>query len=406
MSVSARPARGLVSALWFVPLAFSLFPAVAQGAWARGRDNPSARDIAVVDATGEVGWPYGAEDIAGDGAATFSAAEQARDVRTLYATSDGTRFWTRLYVSDGTAVTSDLLAFVFIDADRNAQTGGRASGGGLDAMLPNDPTAGGYDSVVSFRGDGSQLRLLTWDSVTNSYLEQTLNPADSDGEAGRALDPISLGVREHGYAQASLRSALLSVPNVCNVNLFARTVNPNGAPGGQDVNIGGRVSCVSQDSNGDRVPDVVVVSGCQTNDQCPLSGICVAHRCVIAPPCDSDSDCAADAQCSASGWCVARPTGSCTTTAECGELVCTNSRCSPCAANECRAGSVCAPNGRCIPESGTNAPPVALDPGEKVEGGALHCGFSAPAHGGSWSLLFMTMALRSLRRVRRRKVRS
>jgi hypothetical protein len=401
MSVSARPARGLVSALWLASLALCSYPAVAHGSWARGRDNPSARDIAAVDATGEPRWPWGAEDINGDGAGTFSNAEQARDVRTLYAASDGNRFWTRLYVSDGTAVAADLLAFVFVDSDRNTQTGGRATVSGLNPPLPADPTSGGYERVISFRGDGTELRLLSWDPITNTYLEQTLNPQDADGEAGRAVDPILFAGREHGYTQASLRSPLLDIQSVCNANLFARTVNTTGAPGGQDVNIGGRVSCIAGDNNGDRVPDIVVVSGCDSNDQCPLSGICVARRCVIPPPCDSDDDCGADAQCSANGWCVARPTGNCTATSQCGDLVCTNSRCSPCSANDCRSGYVCAPNGRCIPESGESAPPVALEPGENVQGGALHCGFSRPSRSNVVPALFIALGLVSLRRTRR-----
>ena len=71
MSVSARPARGLVSALWLASLALCSYPTVAHGSWARGRDNPSARDIAAVDATGEPRWPWGIEDISGDGAGTY-----------------------------------------------------------------------------------------------------------------------------------------------------------------------------------------------------------------------------------------------------------------------------------------------------------------------------------------------
>ncbi|MFZ5894951.1 MAG: hypothetical protein ACOY0T_28080 [Myxococcota bacterium] len=400
MSVFARPARGLVGALG---LASSLFlPASAWASWAQGRDNPSARDIAVVDATGEPSWPYGAEDIAADGVTMFSGAEQSRDVRTLYATSDGTRFWARLYVSDDSMVASDLTAFVFIDADRNVQTGGRANSPGLDATLPADPTTGGYDRVVVFRGDGTNIRLLQWDAVTRTFLAQNLNGNDSGGEVGNAVDPLLLGVRQHGYVQVWLRSLLLDIPDLCNVNLFARTLNTTGAPGGEDVNIGERVSCIPRDGNSDRVPDVVVVPGCDSDAECPLSGICVARRCVIPPPCTSDADCAADAQCSANGWCVARPTDrACTADTNCGDLVCENSRCSPCSASDCRDGYRCAPSGRCVPESGGTAPPVALDPDENVEGGALHCGLPQPSSSSSLPMLFVAAALALLRRTRR-----
>ncbi len=402
MSAFAWRPRGPLARLFCTVLGVCACPGSAAAAWSLNRDLPSATEIAAVDATGETGWPYGAEDIAGDGLSVFSRAEQARDIRTVYTATDNTRFWVRLYASDATATATDLVAFVFVDSDRNTRTGGNATGAELDPALPADPTGGGYDAVVALDGDGTMIRLWAWDQTARVFAPQNLNAADSAGESGRAIDPILLGAAEHGYVQASLRSDLLGIAQACAANVFVRTVNPTGAAGGQDVNVDGRVACVPPDRNADRVPDVVVVPGCTSDVDCPLSGICVARRCVIPPPCNSDANCAADAQCSPNGWCVARPAGTCTTAATCGDLVCNAGRCSACsaAANDCATGYRCAPTGRCIPESGPGSLPPTLNADEKVEGGAFHCGLSPSRHDSSLLVLFLTVALGLLRRAR------
>jgi hypothetical protein len=88
--------------------------------WLPERSTPVLRELVAVDATGETPWLFGAEDVAGDGAAVFGAAEQAADVRSGYAASAGSRLWLRVYVSARTA-PQDLRAFVFVDNDRNAR---------------------------------------------------------------------------------------------------------------------------------------------------------------------------------------------------------------------------------------------------------------------------------------------
>jgi hypothetical protein len=45
-------------------------PALAQS-WAGGDTTPDLRELVAVDATGEPGWPYGEEDVAGDGLGMF-----------------------------------------------------------------------------------------------------------------------------------------------------------------------------------------------------------------------------------------------------------------------------------------------------------------------------------------------
>src|SRR4051794_40659224 len=72
----------------------------AAATWVNNRTTPRLAEIVAVDAAGEPGWPYGAEDVAGDGAATFSPAEQTIDIRTAYAATDSARFWARVYFSD------------------------------------------------------------------------------------------------------------------------------------------------------------------------------------------------------------------------------------------------------------------------------------------------------------------
>ncbi|HET9955346.1 MAG TPA: hypothetical protein VFQ61_12615 [Polyangiaceae bacterium] len=361
-----------------------------------------------IDRTGELNWPYGAEDVAGDGLAGFATAERKRDARTVYATTDNERLWVRLYVSDPGNPPNDLTAFLFVDADRNALSGGPARGAELDAKLPADPTPGGYEYALAFRGDGSAPRIWTWQPALASFQSTLLNASDADAEIGAEVDPIRLFDEVHGYLQVSLRQALVALSGVCDGRLFLRTINESGAEGGQDVDVGAPFSCVADDLNQDRVPDVVVTSACQVNAQCPAGGVCAGGRCVVAAPCVDDGDCPADAACSSSEWCVARPGGSCSTNASCADLVCRANRCDACSpsGSECGAGRVCALDGRCVGASGPSALPPALSPGEKVEGGALHCGLSRPAgastRGQALGIWFLVgLSIEGLRRWRR-----
>ena len=386
-------------------LALGLFAESAGAAWADNRAHPSAREIAVVDATGEVGWPFGAEDIAGDGQGVFTAAEQARDVRTLYAATDMRRLWLRLYVSGPTAAATDVKAFVFVDSDRNQSTGGAATGASLDEALSSDPTGGGYDAVIAFSGDGTGIELYAWANVTRAYVAETLNPSEAISEVGRARDPILFGAAERGYFQVAIDFPLIGITRSCDANLFVRTINPTGAPGGVDQNVGGRRACIPEDRGENGVPDLVENARCSNDDQCPFDGICVAGRCVVAPACESDAACASGNVCSSEGWCVAAPGGSCTENASaCGDLVCENARCVACteASSSCALGYRCAPTGRCVSErgggsSGDSELPTSLSPEEKVEGGAFHCAFSR-ARGSASALLLLALAGLSARR--------
>src|SRR6266567_9551481 len=98
--------------------------ASAGATWINTRTTPRLSEIVAVDATGETGWPYGQEDVAGDGLATFATPEQTVDIRTAYAATDTSRFWARVYFSAPNGVGAGVTGYVFIDADRNAATGG------------------------------------------------------------------------------------------------------------------------------------------------------------------------------------------------------------------------------------------------------------------------------------------
>jgi hypothetical protein len=122
--------------------------------WAAGRTTPSLAEIVAIDATGEQGWPYGSEDVAGDGA-TFMQQEQSLDIRTAYAVTDAMDFWVRVYVSDTAAAGGNIIVYVFVDADMNAGTGGGADATQVDAALVGDPTPGGYEYIIAIQGNGS-----------------------------------------------------------------------------------------------------------------------------------------------------------------------------------------------------------------------------------------------------------
>ncbi|HWO11923.1 MAG TPA: hypothetical protein VNN80_20660, partial [Polyangiaceae bacterium] len=89
----------------------------AQASWTGNRTTPRVTDLAVIDRTGEPGWLFGREDVAGDGLERFEAAERALDLRSAYVNSDGERLWVRAYVSSEQAPDTSLRVYVFIDND-------------------------------------------------------------------------------------------------------------------------------------------------------------------------------------------------------------------------------------------------------------------------------------------------
>jgi Cys-rich repeat protein len=342
-----------------------LAPSTVRAAtWSGGGSTPTISQIFVVDATGETGWPYGQEDVAGDGLTAFAASEQAMDLRSGYAATDSSRFWVRVYVSDTNAAASAVTAYVFLDTDQNAASGGPAAAPAIDPALTTDPSPGGYEYVLGVRGDGTLTGVWEYRSAQAQYAPVSTNPSNTGAEAGRDTDPLLVGEAVHGYVQVMVDLALVGLTPACSSNLFVRSV----ANGAGDLEAGQTAGCVASDANGDHLPDFVVPpGGCTADAQCPAGGRCQDGTCVVTPSCNTDADCAPADQCVA-GSCVARPTGTCSSTAQCGDLVCVGGQCVACTpgGSQCGSGRACSGDGRCMEN-------VVLAPGERVEGGAFHC---------------------------------
>ena len=384
--------------------------------WSGGRTTPSLREIAAVDATGESIWPYGQEDVAGDGLASFTPQEQAIDIRTAYAVADASTFWVRAYVSAEGAVGANVSVYVFIDSDASTATGGRASAPEINALLATDPSPGGYEFVVVVESTGAIGGIWQWRSAQSSYALLPDSQGTRAGEIGSDLDPIRIGPKLHGYVQAAISESTLDVAPVCGLNLFFRSINTTQGLGNGDLDVGRAGPCVPPDANGDSVPDVVVpASGCTIDAQCAGQGLCVDGACVLAAPCVTSASCAAGQICTADGRCVAQGGASCTTNDTCSGLVCVSGTCTACTpgGSECGAGRRCGPDGRCVAGAGGTGGAaadggIALAPGDKVVGGAFNCAAGGSAGGAEGATLALfgaaigSLASRRRRRSRRR----
>jgi hypothetical protein len=153
---------------WVAPLAVGAALGVAlvprsssAQTWTGGRTTPLLDEIVAIDRTGEPRWPYGDEDVAGDGE-TFDTPERSIDFRSAYAVAADGRFWVRGYVSETAAISGETTLFVFIDTDRNRQTGGTAATAGIDDRFTNDESPGGYEVVLGVKGDGTLVRVWSF----------------------------------------------------------------------------------------------------------------------------------------------------------------------------------------------------------------------------------------------------
>jgi hypothetical protein len=385
-------------------------PMTAQAqTWVAPRTAPALTEIVAIDATGEVGWPYGAEDLVGDGIESFQQQEQSIDIRTAYASTDAQRFWVRVHVSDPNAVGGNITAFVFIDADLSLATGGSAAQTAIDPKLTTDPTMGGYDYVLAIRGNGSVDQIWSWQAAQMQFTGNAPTPTQATAETGQDQDPIQINGDAHGYLQASVELGLVGLTQACNANLFFRSVNAS-SMGDGDLEVGQIAPCVPADANDDGVPDLVVpVGGCTSDAQCPADGLCVGGQCVVATPCITDTDCRTDEQCSPDGRCIPRPAGPCQSNTDCGDLVCTAGTCTACTfgSTECGDGRRCGSGGRCVIDTNAGAGGgISLAPGEEVRGGAFTCAATSGSSGGSggWPLgLLAGLAVPAAIAYRRRK---
>lgn len=385
-----RALRGVVT--WFCGVAALTLAQSAQAqTWANGRQRPSLREIATIDQTGEAGWLWGAEDVANNGLDQFPAEERAIDARSVYLRMDNDgRLWWRTYVSAEAAPQNNLTAYLFVDADLNQATGLSAAAAKIDPAFANDPSAGGYEYVLSVRGDGSQPRFWKLDDLRVNFVEVVKGAPEVTGESGVYLDPLRVGVRDHGYVQATITDVLLGITTQCQARFFVRTTNQTQNLGAGDLNVGEVVACVPADTDQNSVPDIVEPSsyGCTRNDQCPAGGVCWDGRCWLAPVCTDDGDCGTNAHC-VDGSCIVVSGGGCRSDRECASGFCQNGQCVACTSNSaCGAGRVCGPDGRCVAENaaGTSVGGtgnagrntgigggLVLEEGERIQGGACAC---------------------------------
>jgi hypothetical protein len=407
--VRSRPG-GWLFGLLAGGLIFSAESAAHGQTWQGTRRTPSLREIVAIDATGEPGWPYGAEDVAGDGLDRFTAPEQSIDIRSAYAATDPTRLWFRAYVSATVAPPNTVTAYLFIDSDLSAATGGSAAAASLDPRLMSDVSGGGYDYVVALQGPNTVVGLWQWGGAPPAYSRVAAALARTTVEAGTDLDPLRLNGRDHGYLQGVVDLAEIGLTELCQARFLLRTVSDAPGLGNGDLDVGSVGPCRPIDGNGDAIPDLVTqaVPGwrCQANTDCPGGGICVGGRCALAPPCVTAADCGASETCDANGQCVAVGGNPCASNADCAGLLCVSGRCEPCSTNAaaCPGGQICAPDGRCIDASGVGAAGaggLTLAPGEKVRGGAGTCSVFHPSSG--WLSATMLSILGALALARRRR---
>lgn len=389
--------RSLPFSMTLGAIALSAAPAAAQ-TWTGNRTTPAISELVAIDATGEPSWPFGFEDLAGDGT-DFGQQEQSIDIRTAYAVADGQTFWARTYVSDDNAAGGNIVVFVFIDADDSPLTGGGADATEINALFTNDPTPGGYEFVIEIGGNAMINDIWEWDGAMFAPL--ALMPNDNaDAEAGQDGDPLDLGGLAHGYLQGMVDLNLVGLDSTCDAGLFFRSVNEGGMIDG-DLNVATVAPCIPVDADDDGVPDFVVPEeGCTDDDDCPFFGVCVDGECVLPGACLDDGDCDPDEFCNDDGICFPNPGGDCTDDSDCGDLVCDDGTCQPCdlGGDQCGPGRVCTADGRCIDGNAGGAgggDGLGLEPGDNVQGGAFTCAI-ADVPSSRWALVVLGLGLVSL----------
>lgn len=382
---SQRRKVSLQSTLHVVPIvAMSCLCAAEAGvahaqSWSASRTRPLLRQLVSVDGTGESVWPYGGEDLAGDGLQNFADDEAGTDLRTVYADADDRRVWLRAYLAGDESPTAGLTVYFFADTDDRDQTGGPAFGAPLSPGFTMDPTPGGYERAVGVRGDGTLLGVWNWESKSDSW--KALNPRKDEVivELGRDEDPIRIGLRAHGYVQVDLVHELSGLDASCTGNLFVRTwqdAAPARTFGDDDREA---FACrPTTDAYGD--PSVIRSVECKSDQDCTNDGRCRDEVCLFAAACEGNLDCRSDERCEG-GSCIKVVETTCTDSSSCRGLICESGACVACAetgARACANGFDCSPDGRCVdandfvPGSVSDGGVGTADAGV-VRGGAFHC---------------------------------
>lgn len=404
VAAARRPSLALAPLLALAAAITSVPGSAHAQTWTESRTEPRLWQITSLDRTGEPGWPYGAEDVAGDGLAVFSPDEGATDVRSVYADADGERLWLRAYVAATDRPTASLSTYFFIDTDGRGDTGGPADGDVLEPSLGDDPTRRGYERALGVRGDGTSPLAWEWNAQQRAWVPLAIKPADVRAEAGRARDPLSIGVVEHGYVQVDTLHAISGLDASCGGTIFVRTRNLAAAPRAFGDDDRAALCRVPSDVYGD--PVVLRDSTCRTDAECPANGRCRSGVCLFAYECSTARDCPPGSRCTVNR-CERVETQPCSASRDCNGLVCEGGACVACSevgARACGAGLVCSPNGACVD-------PDAFEPGSggpgKVQGGAFSCAAvpAASAHG-SFAGLALALCLWWRRKTRPRPARS
>jgi hypothetical protein len=389
--------------------------------WSSPRGRPALWQITSVDATGDSNWPYGSEDVAGDGAADFEEDEAGADLRTVYADADTDRLWLRAYVASESAPSENTVAYFFLDIDARNATGGDAASSALWPELEADPTTGGYERAFAVSGGGDLVGAWRWDAAASEWMVVDAQPDELRAEAQRAIDPIRIGASERGYFQVDIDHAISTLDSSCDGNIFVRIQHddPPQRDFGDDDDEAW--ACRSPlDGLGD--PIILREPECSDDADCPAGGSCVNDVCLFTYECTGDADCPAGERCTG-GECVRVVDEDCTTDAMCDGLVCASGSCAACSesgARACEGDLVCSPDGSCVDtddisaggaggasgaggtSGGAGAAGTMTPPGE-VRGGAFHCAATVartPALSlAGWSLI----ALALLRRARARR---
>jgi hypothetical protein len=407
---AARPAPsdlGALTSFLFLLVLASARTAAAQS-WSESQQDPRLFQIVAVDRSGESGFPYGREDVAGDGLGTFEDDEAGSDLRSVYADADASRLWLRAYLAGTSAPAMTVRTFFFLDSDARDETGGPAHGAELDQALADDPTLGGYERVIGVSGDGMIVGVFEWSTDLGRWTENTsYRPPDVRVEAAVGNDPLLFFSLQHGYVQLSLAHSLSGLGQSCGGMLFVRLLNELSPTRTLADDALEKFACrAEQDAYGDPVI-LQPRDGCSGDDQCPGESVCRDDVCLISYACANDAACPDDHRCDA-GACVRVVSGSCDDAADCAGLVCEAGSCVACSENgarACASGRSCAPDGSCR-DPGTvgevsGGEGGANEPG-KVRGGAFSCASTSPGvRVSAWLSALLVMPL--LARARRRK---
>jgi hypothetical protein len=404
-----------LACLWSLTCCFTFAQTAYAQNWSLQRERPSLLEIVAVDPTAEPAWPFGSEDIAKDGVATYAADEAAVDLRSVYADARARRLWLRAYFSAKTDASTTALTFFFIDTDLRSDTGGRAQGAELWPALTDDPSKGGYELAIGVKASGEIIGVFSWLSDKKGWSKHASPSLLETAERGVARDPLRLLGNDHVYTQVTLGLADAGLDDRCLANIFVRSWNDaTGARAFGDVVDSLAMTCRPRlNAYGD--PEVLRTDRCVADDTCPGAGRCREGLCVFGYECSSDEACQSGQRCQAS-VCVRYVQERCATSADCAGLLCESAQCVACTdsgARACAAGSVCAPDGRCLSlsEVGYSDPDKetsdAAASGERVQGGSFHCSMLLPSGRGSACAWLTLLALAwHWKRRRRRRLRS